>query len=163
MSKCQKTVELGRTPRSGTSNVRLVSELVQLLLSARFKGVQFEPPLTNVVHCLLNLPLANSESDLFPNSGPTKVVERLINILDRSVPQDTDAISDKTLDEHLSPVVGLLNQILEVSPVSVKRYMKESILPSEAYTYYLTYLILAIAIYRLANLKASQVACSVSQ
>ena len=113
------------------ANSRLVSELAQLLLSPNFKG--YQPPLTNVVHCLLNLPLANSESDLFPSSEPAKIVQRLVDILDRSVPQDTDAIQDKTLDEHLSPVVGLLNNILEVALESAKEFMKESILPSETY------------------------------
>jgi hypothetical protein len=113
------------------TNISLASQLIQLLVSFRATG--FQPPLTNIVHCLLNLPLANSQLDLFPNSSSTKVVRQIIDLLDRSIPQDTESVSDNSLDENLSPIIGLLSSIREVAPESVKTYMKQRLLPSETY------------------------------
>lgn len=92
---------------------------------------EFQSPLTNVIHCFLNLPLGSSKSDLFPNGTPTKVVKNIIEILNRTVPEDTDAVSDTSLDESLSPVVTLLSNIYEVAPDQVKEFIKEQLLPTE--------------------------------
>ena len=92
---------------------------------------EFQSPLTNVIHCFLNLPLSSSQSDFFPNGTPTKVVNHIIEILNRTVPEDTDAVSDTSLDENLSPVIGLLSNIYEVAPDQVKEFLKEQLLPKE--------------------------------
>lgn len=84
-----------------------------------------------MIHCLLNLPVASSESILFPPNSPAEVVEHIIDIIDKSVPQDTESIMDTYLDENLSPVFALLSNIYEVAPDSVKDTMKERLLPAE--------------------------------
>lgn|SRR2546428_639389 len=94
---------------------------------------EFQSPLTNVIHCFLNLPLGGSQSDFFPNGTPAKVVKHIIEILNRTVPEDTDAVSDTSLDENLSPVIILLSNIHEVAPDQVKEFMKEQLLPTERY------------------------------
>lgn len=92
------------------------------------------PPLTNIVHCLLNLPLGFAKSELFPNSALTKVVQHIIDTLNRSVPQDTESIGDVSLDENLSPVISLLSSIYDVAPDTVKDTMKQNLLPTEKFT-----------------------------
>jgi hypothetical protein len=92
---------------------------------------EFQSPLTNVIHCFLNLPLGSSQSDFFPNGTPTKVVNHIIEILNRTVPEDTDAVSDTSLDENLSPVISLLSNLYEVAPDQVKEFLKEQLLPKE--------------------------------
>src|SRR5271154_7151017 len=114
-----------------SANCSLTNQLVQLLLVSPVK--QFESPLTNIVHCLLNLPLESSQSTLFPNGTPTKVTQFIIDTLNRSIPQDTDSISDSSIDENLSPVISLLYNLYEVAPDPVKESMKEQLLPSDSY------------------------------
>ena len=70
-------------------------------------------------------------SQLFPEQSPTKVVQQLVEILDKQIPEDTESINDATMDENLSPVVTFLNSIQEVSPDGIKAYLKASLLPSE--------------------------------
>jgi len=87
-----------------------------------------------VVHCLITLPLEGAHSDLFPKESPTKVVQHIIDTLDRSVPQDTESVSDTTLDESLSPVISLLSSIYQVAldPADpVKTFMRQSLLPTD--------------------------------
>ena len=112
-------------------NGRLIAQLVQLLFATGQKI--FKSPLTNVVHCLITLPLDGSQSDLFPKDSPTKVVQHVIDTLDRSVPEDTESVSDTTLDENLSPVISLLSSIYQVAPDPVQASMKRSLLPTEEY------------------------------
>ena len=110
---------------------RLIAQLVQLLFATGQK--EFKSPLTNVVHCLITLPFDSSQSDLFPKDSPTKVVQHVINTLDRSLPEDTESISDTSLDENLSPVISLLSSFYQVAPDSVQASMKQSLLPTEEY------------------------------
>jgi len=92
-----------------------------------------QSPLTNVVHGLLNLPLAHSKSDLFPSSSENRVVQRIIDIIDRTIPEDTEAISNTSLDEDLSPFFALLSNVYDVAPSSVKDLMKQELLPPEEF------------------------------
>jgi hypothetical protein len=113
------------------ANNRLVSPLVELFLC--YPAKEFRPPLTNVIHGLLNLPLLHSQSTLFPNESPMRVVQHIVDTLNRTIPQDTECISDTSLDENLSPVFALLSNIYDVAPTTVKPSMKEQLLPTEAY------------------------------
>jgi hypothetical protein len=113
------------------SNYSLVSQLVKLLISSRMKV--FQPPLTNIVHALLNLPLASSQSIFFPESSPTKIVQLIIDTIDRTIPPDTESIADTSLDEGLSPVFALLSSLYEIAPDIVKDLMKQQLLPTEKY------------------------------
>jgi hypothetical protein len=114
-----------------STDIRLGLQLIQLLLS--YPAKEFRPPLTNVVHALLNLPLAASQSDLFPSDAPTRVVQHIIDALDRTIPKDTEAISDTSIDENLSPVFALLSNIYDAAPTKIKTFIKDQILPTEAY------------------------------
>jgi hypothetical protein len=109
----------------------LVSQLVELLISSRVKV--FQAPLTNMIHALLNLPLHPSQSILFPDASPTKIVQHIIDTIDQTVPQDTDSIADTSLDESLSPVFAFLSTIYEIDPLAVKDLMKQRLLPTEEY------------------------------
>lgn len=104
--------------------------MIALLLSLRKEA---QPPLTNVVHGLLNLPLAHSQSVLFPSDYPTKIVQRIIDIVDRTIPEDTEGISNTSLDEDLSPFFALLSSIYEVAPSPVRDLMLQELLPTEEY------------------------------
>jgi Guanine nucleotide exchange factor synembryn len=116
---------------SFTIDSRLVAPLIQLLLS--YPAKDFRPPLTNIVHGLLNLSLPLSQSDLFPCDSPTRVVQRIIDTIDQTIPQDTETIDDTSIDENLSPVFALLSGIYDTAPSTVQVFMKERLLPTEMY------------------------------
>lgn len=112
------------------TNFRLSKPLVQLILAASTQ--EFNSPYTNAIHCCLNLNLEPVKSQLFPDDSPTQVVQQLVEILDKQIPGDTESIHDSSLDENLSPVVILLNNIQEVAPDQVKTYLKTTLMPSES-------------------------------
>jgi hypothetical protein len=60
------------------------------------------------------------------------LVRKLIEILDKQIPEDTESIHDSILDENLSPVVTFLINLHEVFPDQVKSYLKTALLPSES-------------------------------
>ena len=91
----------------------------------------FKSPLTNIVHNLLNLPLSLSNEVIFPADNNKEVVERVITVIDNTIPIDTEIISDSLLDENLSPVFALLCTIHNIAPEEVKEFMKAQLLPSE--------------------------------
>jgi len=88
------------------------------------------PPLTNVVHGLLNLSLPLSQSHLFPCDSPTRVVQYIIDIIDRTF-HKTQRLYDTSIDENLSPVFALLSSIYDTAPSTFKFFMKERLLPTE--------------------------------
>ena len=110
---------------------RLAKPLIQLIFAA--SSQEFESPYTNAVHCCLNLNLESAKSQLFPEPSPTNLVEKLVEILDKQIPGDTESINDRTLDSNLAPVVVFLTNIQGVSPDQVKTYLKTKLLPSESY------------------------------
>jgi hypothetical protein len=119
---------------------RLAKPLIQLIFTA--SSQEFTSPYTNAVHCCLNLNLESTRPQLFPESSPTKLVAKLIEILDRQIPEDTESITDGTLNANLAPVVALLTNIQEVSADQIKTYLKTALLPSESCTLILRHLTL---------------------
>jgi len=113
-------------------NARLLSILVKLFVS--FPFTQYESPITNIIHCLLNLPLVPSQPDFFPREYPTQVVTLIINRIDNTIPEDTESIADNTLDEDLSPVFALLSNIYDAAPETIQNTIKLRLLPTEEYT-----------------------------
>jgi hypothetical protein len=149
----------------GWFDSRLITQLVQLLFATGQR--EFKSPLTNVVHCLITLPLDGAQSDLFPKELPTKVVQHIIDTLDRSVPQDTESVSDTNLDESLSPVITLLSSIYQVAldPADpVKNFMRQSLLPTDEYYFPKQQVLIFVEIVSspLVRLKVYQVVSSVS-
>jgi hypothetical protein len=111
--------------------VRLAKPLLGLIFAA--SPQEFTSPYTNAVHCCLNLNLESMKPQLFPESSPTKLVAKLVEILDKQIPDDTESITDVTLDANLAPVVALLTSLQDVSPDQVKTYLKPALLPSETF------------------------------
>jgi Guanine nucleotide exchange factor synembryn len=110
---------------------RLAKPLIQLILAA--SSQEFTSPYRNAVHCCLNLNPESTKPQLFPESSPTKLVAKLIEILDNQIPDDTESVTDGTLNANLSPVVAFLTNLQEVSPDQVKSYLKSALLPSETF------------------------------
>ena len=131
MPKCQKTPQPCNPENKDCPDARLITPLIQLLFSTG--ETEFKSPLTNVVHCLITLPLDGSQSDLFPKTSATKVVQHIIDTLDRSVPQDTESVSDTTLDETLAPVISLLSSLYEIASEPLKSFMRHNLLPTDEY------------------------------
>lgn len=82
-------------------------------------------PLTNA---LLNLELADDKSKaaLFPKAEPSKVISRLIDLLDRSM----KVYTDDQLESIVSPLISLLKKVYEHAPPETKGHMQERLLPS---------------------------------
>jgi hypothetical protein len=141
---------------------RLAKPLIQLIFAT--SSQEFKSPYTNVIHCFLNLNLESTKPQLFPESSPTKLVAKLIEILDKQIPEDTESITDGTLDANLAPVVAFLTIIQDVSPDQIKTYLKTALLPSESCYPYFTQAnsVLAIEPYPSVTERTSQPASSVS-
>jgi Guanine nucleotide exchange factor synembryn len=112
------------------TNVRLAKPLIQFILAT--SPEEFSSPYTNVIHCCLNLNLEPSKSQLFPEDSSADLIQKLVGILDKQIPEDTESIHDSVLDENLSPVVTFVNNLHEIFPDQLKSYLKTTVLPSES-------------------------------
>ncbi len=89
-----------------------------------------EPPIGPLVNALMNLPLETKDSitHLFPKSSPNINVDRLYEILEKSI----KVYADDELEQLVSPLLTLLRKVYEQAPKDVKKYMQRTLLPSEA-------------------------------
>ncbi|KAI5844586.1 guanine nucleotide exchange factor [Morchella snyderi] len=84
------------------------------------------PPLQGIIIHLINVPLSlplTPTPELFPRDDESKVVDRLIAILDA-------ATHDPDLDDDAIPLVTLLRKLLELTPPPVTAHMQKVLLPA---------------------------------
>ncbi|TVY60810.1 Synembryn-like protein [Lachnellula suecica] len=87
-----------------------------------------EPSTASLVNALINLDLGTKENSaaLLPKSTPNLHINRLIEILDKSV----QVYTDDDLEHLVSPLLTLLHKIYELAPEGTKIYLQNALLPS---------------------------------
>lgn len=87
-----------------------------------------EPPIGSLVNALMNLPIETKESlsILFPKVNPTTNIDRLIEILEKSI----KAYTDNELEENVSPVLTIIRKLYEVAPKDMQDHIQHVLLPS---------------------------------
>ncbi|KAK7517938.1 guanine nucleotide exchange factor [Phyllosticta citriasiana] len=112
---------------------KCVPDLLKILHQAPIPNPPLQAPVNYLINALLNLDLEDKKSKnwgsspVFPKFDQKCNVERLINILDRSIV----AYPETELDQLAAPLVTLLRRIYEFAPESVKKYMQWLLLPTE--------------------------------
>jgi len=89
-----------------------------------------DPPIAPLVNSLINLDLGhnNSVAALFPRATPNAVVDRFVEILEKSI----KVYVDEELEQLVSPLLTLIRKIYELAPEETQKYMRKVILPSTA-------------------------------
>ncbi|KAK6581204.1 hypothetical protein PZA11_006692 [Diplocarpon coronariae] len=87
-----------------------------------------EPPIGSLVNALMNLDLEHKDNvaTLFPSSTPLVNLDRLIEILEKSV----KVYADDELEQNVSPLLTLLRKIYPLAPESVQQHAQTILLPS---------------------------------
>ncbi|KAE8445986.1 hypothetical protein EG329_012625 [Mollisiaceae sp. DMI_Dod_QoI] len=103
--------------------------LIILTKRAISSSKPLEPPIGPLVNSLLNIDLENKDNKatLFPKSTPYITVDRLIEILDKSI----KAYRDEELEQNVSPLLTLLRKVYEIAPKDVQVHTQRALLPSE--------------------------------
>ncbi|WYZ44084.1 hypothetical protein EsH8_VII_000520 [Colletotrichum jinshuiense] len=88
-----------------------------------------DPPFNSLVNPLLDLKLEDGDiqTSLYPKAEPKKVAERLIGLLDPSL----KAYTDNELEQLVTPLVGVLRRVHDGAPDEVKKYVRDTLLPTE--------------------------------
>ncbi|OHE96711.1 guanine nucleotide exchange factor synembryn [Colletotrichum orchidophilum] len=88
-----------------------------------------DPPFNALVNALLDLKLEDKDvqGSLYPKSEPTKVADRLIEILDPAL----KAYPDNELEQLVTPLIGVLRRVHDGAPSDVKKSIRETLLPTE--------------------------------
>ncbi|PBP21176.1 guanine nucleotide exchange factor synembryn [Diplocarpon rosae] len=87
-----------------------------------------EPPIGSLVNALMNLDLEHRDNvaTLFPELTPNINIDRLIEILEKSV----KAYADDELEQHVAPLLTLFRKIYPLAPTSVQLHAQTLLLPS---------------------------------
>lgn len=88
-----------------------------------------DPPTGPLINALLNIQLEqkDNKSILFPKPHPNILVDRLIEILDKSI----RGYSDDELEQNASPLLALFRKVYEIAPGEVQVHTQRALLPSE--------------------------------
>jgi hypothetical protein len=115
--------------RAGAFSPSLVYILIIITHRAISGTKPLEPPIAPLVNALMNLPLETKDNTatLFPKNMPTVNVDRLTDILEKSI----KAYTDDELEQLVSPLLTLLRKVYEIAPKEVKRHMERGLLPSD--------------------------------
>jgi hypothetical protein len=116
--------------RAGAFSPALVYILI-ILTHRPISGTKpLEPPIAPLVNALMNLPLETKDNvaTLFPKNMATVNLDRLIDILEKSI----KVYADDELEQLVSPLLTLLRKVYEIAPKEVQKYMERALLPSES-------------------------------
>ncbi|KAI5803745.1 guanine nucleotide exchange factor [Geopyxis carbonaria] len=114
--------------------VKSIPNLFQLLRLRKLPTFPLQPPVSSIINALLGADLLVSNTLAFPAENETIHMERLVEILDKSIdPKFTKigAPSGEKWDEAGVPLITLFRNILGVAPEGVKTYLKSKLLPCE--------------------------------
>ncbi|KAH7327513.1 guanine nucleotide exchange factor [Rhexocercosporidium sp. MPI-PUGE-AT-0058] len=93
-----------------------------------------EQPIGSLVNALMNLALEEKDNvaTLFPKSTPNVNVDRLIEILGKSMKAYKDEVyKDEDLEQNVSPLIQLIRKVYELAPKEVQAHLQRILLPSE--------------------------------
>ena len=106
-----------------------VASIIALLWKQKISSAKpLDPPFGPLVNSLLNLDLTDEKSKaaLYPESEPTKVTSRLVELLDGGI----RSYKGSELESLVTPVVSLLAKLYQKAPEPVKTHLKTALLPS---------------------------------
>jgi hypothetical protein len=88
-----------------------------------------DAPIVNLVNALLNLDLGakDVQVSLFPETEPTVLSDRLIDLLGRS----SQVYSDEQVESTVTALVGVIRAVHEHAPEAVKTSIRDKLLPTE--------------------------------
>jgi hypothetical protein len=103
--------------------------LILLARRAISSSKPLEQPIGSLVNALMNLALDEKDNvaTLFPKSTPNVNVDRLMEILEKSV----KAYKDEELEQNVSPLIQLIRKVYELAPKDVQTHLQRILLPSE--------------------------------
>jgi hypothetical protein len=116
--------------RTAAFSTALPHILTLLTKRAVSSSKPLEPPIGSLVNALINVPFAQKDSlaQLFPKGAPNINVDRLHEILEKSI----KVYADDELEQLVSPLLTLLRKVYENAPREVQKHMQRALLPSEA-------------------------------
>lgn len=87
-----------------------------------------DQPISSLVNVLINIPLDSKDNSavLFPKATPHIYIDRLVEILQKSV----EGYTDVELEENASPLLTLIWRIYALAPRDVQLHIQKSLLPS---------------------------------
>ena len=107
------------------------------LTSIKLSSPPLQPPVTSLVNALCNLDLAlgnevdtSTSEALFPAQDGSKLADRLLHILEKSVTPKSD--EERDLDATLSPLVNLIRKLYTAAPEHVQEHMRSVLLPQQS-------------------------------
>ncbi len=115
--------------RIGAFSPALQPMLILLTKRAISSSKPLEPPIGPLVNALMNLDLEQKDNvaTLFPKATPSVNVDRLVEILEKSV----KIYADEELEQNVSPLLTLLRKVYPLAPKDVKSHVQRVLLPSE--------------------------------
>lgn len=107
----------------------LQSMIILITKRAISSSKPLEPPIGSIVNSLLNIDFENKDNKaiLYPKATPNITVDRLIEILDKSI----RGYKDEELEQNVSPLLTLLRKVYEIAPKDVQVHTQRALLPSE--------------------------------
>lgn len=87
-----------------------------------------DPPIAPLVNALLNLQIETKDNlaVFFPKATPAVNIDRLIEILEKSI----KGYSDEELESNASPTLTLLRKVYEIAPKEVQEHAQKTLLPT---------------------------------
>jgi len=114
--------------RSGAFSPALPHILLILCKRPISSTKPLDPPIAPLVNSLINLELEHKDNvaPLFPKTSPNIIVDRFIEILDKS----TKVYADEELEHLVSPLLTLIQKIYDFAPEETQKHLRKVILPS---------------------------------
>jgi hypothetical protein len=114
--------------RSGAFSAAVPHILLILCKRPIFSTKPLDPPIAPLVNSLLNLDFKQKDNvgALFPKTSPNIVVDRFVEILEKS----TKVYADEELEQLVSPLLTLIQKNYELAPEETRKYLRKVVLPS---------------------------------
>ena len=112
-----------------------IPSILEILNKIQLQTPILQSPVNQLINALLNLdllskgpetPQYDTSSSFFPNQDPNANVSRLVRILDSAIRTSKEEILETTA----VPLITLLRRTYDLAPLSVKRHMQSTLLPS---------------------------------
>lgn len=103
--------------------------ILTILLNRQLPSTKpLDPPISSLLNALLNLPVDSKDNlaIVFPKASPNIYLDRLIEILRKSV----EAYSDVEIEENTSPLLTLVWRLYQIAPRNVQVHIQKALLPS---------------------------------
>lgn len=116
-------------PQRANSFTPAIPHIITLLCTLDVSSPPLSPPMGSLVNALMNLELDSTtvQTSLFPLSDSNAVVARLVHLLSSSLA----FYKETELEQTVTPLVGVIRRLHDLAPEIVKRFVRDSLLPTE--------------------------------